>query len=457
LKKIHFIAIGGSIMHNLAIALRNKGYEVTGSDDEIFDPAKTLLEKNGLLPKKYGWYPENISTDLDAVILGMHARPDNPELIRTQELSVKIYSFPEYAFEQSKNKTRMVIGGSHGKTSITSMIMHALKTAGKDFDYLVGARLSGFDLTVKFSDAAIVVIEGDEYLSSPIDRRPKFHLYKPHIAVLSGIAWDHINVFPTFENYVEQFRIFIQSIEKGGILFYSSDDETLKKIVEEDQSEINKIAYTTPEFTIEHGITWLGSGENRIPLKVFGKHNLQNIEAARMVCLLCGLTDQEFLKAISSFSGASNRLQLLAANESTSVFKDFAHAPSKLKATIAAVKEQFSERKLTACIELHTFSSLNKKFLSEYSHSLDQADVGIVYFNPHTLEMKKLPAISKVEIQQAFQNDQLLVFNDSGLLNDYLRKQSWVNHNLLMMSSGNFDRLDLSDLATFAASDPNPK
>ncbi len=457
MKKIHFIAIGGSIMHNLAIALRNKGYEVTGSDDEIFDPAKTLLEKNGLLPKKYGWYPENISTDLDAVILGMHARPDNPELIRTQELSVKIYSFPEYAFEQSKNKTRMVIGGSHGKTSITSMIMHALKTAGKDFDYLVGARLSGFDLTVKFSDAAIVVIEGDEYLSSPIDRRPKFHLYKPHIAVLSGIAWDHINVFPTFENYVEQFRIFIQSIEKGGILFYSSDDETLKKIVEEDQSEINKIAYTTPEFTIEHGITWLGSGENRIPLKVFGKHNLQNIEAARMVCLLCGLTDQEFLKAISSFSGASNRLQLLAANESTSVFKDFAHAPSKLKATIAAVKEQFSERKLTACIELHTFSSLNKKFLSEYSHSLDQADVGIVYFNPHTLEMKKLPAISKVEIQQAFQNDQLLVFNDSGLLNDYLRKQSWVNHNLLMMSSGNFDRLDLSDLATFAASDPNPK
>lgn len=457
MKKIHFIAIGGSIMHNLACALRNKGYEVTGSDDEIFDPAKTLLEKSGLLPEKYGWYPENISTGLDAVILGMHARSDNPELIRAQELGLKIYSFPEYAFEQSKNKTRIVIGGSHGKTSITSMIMHVLKTAGKDFDYLVGARLNGFDLAVKFSDAPMIVIEGDEYLSSPIDRRPKFHLYKPHIAVLSGIAWDHINVFPTFGNYVEQFRIFIQSIEKGGILFYSSEDQTLSKIVQEDNSEINKIPYSTPEFMIENGITFLVSGNGRVTLKVFGKHNLQNLEVARMVCLLCGLTDELFLKSISTFTGASNRLQLLAANERTSFFKDFAHAPSKLKATIAAVKEQFPDRKLTACIELHTFSSLNKKFLSEYAHSIDRADVGIIYFNPHTLEMKKLPALSETDIKQAFQNNHLLVFNKIEPLNSYLRKQSWMNHNLLMMSSGNFDGLDLSDLATFVASDPSPE
>ncbi|GAB3906868.1 UDP-N-acetylmuramate--L-alanine ligase [Mucilaginibacter boryungensis] len=446
--RVHFIAIGGSAMHNLAIALHNKGFDVSGSDDVLFEPSRTRLEKYGILPQQNGWYPEKITTDIDAVILGMHARTDNPELLKAQELGLKIYSYPEYIYEQSKDKLRIVIGGSHGKTTITSMILHVLQQAGKDFDYLVGAQLAGFETMVKLTDAPVIVIEGDEYLASPIDRRPKFHLYKANIGVISGIAWDHINVFPTFDSYVEQFRLFIKTIQAGGTLIYSKTDTVLNEAVEaDDTTSVTKIPYQLPQYQIDNGVTSIVSDGKQYPLEIFGEHNLLNAEAARLVCKQLGISTGDFYQALTKFKGAARRLELLGKNESTNIYKDFAHSPSKLQATIQAVKNQFLDRKLVACIELHTFSSLNKDFLSQYAGTLDAATEAIVFIDSKTFEQKKMEPYDASVVKKAFDKDDLLFFNDPGELKKYLERIEINGKNLLLMSSGNFGGIDLAALA----------
>lgn len=435
-------------MHNLAIALYKKGYLVTGSDDEIFEPSKGRLAKYGLLPYKDGWDEENIHSGLDAVILGMHAKADNPELLKAEKIGLRIYSYPEFLYEQAKNKTRVVIGGSHGKTTITAMILHVLRVNGVDCDYMVGAQLEGFDVMVKLTEEApVMIFEGDEYLTSPIDRRPKFHLYMPDIALLSGIAWDHINVFPTFENYIEQFTTFIKLITPGGKLIYCNEDEELRKICPLVRTDIDLLPYSFADHFIREGKTFVRYNDDTIPLELFGRHNLLNMNGARIVCNQLGIDDDHFYKAIRSFKGASKRLELVRKNDQTSVFKDFAHSPSKLQATIKAVKEQFPERKLVACMELHTYSSLSKEFLSHYRGTMDLADEAIVYFNPHAIQIKKLPDLTPEQVRLGFSNEKLEIFNDSKLLSERLLAENWKNKNLLMMSSGDFDGTDLSDLA----------
>ena len=446
--KVHFIAIGGSAMHNLAISLCKKAYQISGSDDEIFEPSRSRLEKHGILPEKFGWDLDKITPELDAIILGMHARNDNPELIRARELNLKIYSYPEYLYEQTKNKIRVVIGGSHGKTTITSMIMHVLKYHKKTFDYMVGAQIEGFETMVSISDdAPVAIFEGDEYLSSPIDRRPKFHLYNPNIAVISGIAWDHINVFPTFENYKEQFSIFIDKIKEGGSLFYCNLDTVLNEVVRKSENNIKKSGYGIHPYISKNGITYLLHEDNEIPLKIFGEHNLQNITAAKLVCNQLDISDTEFYEAITLFKGAANRLEILAENNSTKIFKDFAHSPSKLKATVNAVKDQYSQKQLCAVMELHTFSSLNADFLDEYKDSMNKSDIAIVYFNPKVIEHKQLQAISKEQVRRAFNNDFLKVFTDQKKLIDFIKQTDFLNKNLLLMSSGNFSGIDLKKFA----------
>jgi UDP-N-acetylmuramate: L-alanyl-gamma-D-glutamyl-meso-diaminopimelate ligase len=445
---VHFIAIGGSAMHNLAIALKKKGSHVTGSDDEIFEPAKSRLRKYDLLPEEEGWFPERITKDLDAIILGMHARADNPELLKAQELGIKVYSYPEFLYEQAKNKRRVVIGGSHGKTTITAMILHVLQTVGKECDYMVGAQLEGFEVMVKLtSTAPIMVFEGDEYLTSPIDRRPKFHLYMPDIALISGIAWDHMNVFPTFDNYIEQFRIFARLVSKNGKLIYCTEDKIVAEAVKSADDSVELIGYGLPENKLENGITCLITPFGDISLKVFGHHNLLNLNGALEVCRQLGVADQDFYKAISSFKGASNRLESIGKNSHTMIFRDFAHSPSKLKATTSAVKEQFPNRKLVACMELHTYSSLSQAFLEQYAGAMDAAELPLVFFNPHALAIKKLPPITPEQVKIAFGRKDILVFTDSDQLFDLLQSMDWKNKNLLMMSSGDFGGKDVKEFA----------
>ncbi|MCC6601403.1 MAG: peptidoglycan synthetase [Crocinitomicaceae bacterium] len=446
--KVHLIAIGGSAMHNLAIALHQKGFIVTGSDDEIVEPSFSRLSRHGLLPKEIGWFARNVTDDLDAVIIGMHARKDNPELLKAEKIGLKIFSYPEYLYEQTKEKTRVVIGGSHGKTTITAMILHALKENKVECDYMVGAQLDGFDCMVKLSlEAKIAVLEGDEYLSSPIDLRPKFHLYFPDIALISGIAWDHINVFPTFENYVEQFRIFLHKITKGGSLIYADTDPVLKQLCDTCHGEYEKYPYREFPNEIVDGTTYLNTQYGKVPLLIFGNHNLQNLNGALLVCRRLGLTDKQFFDAIRTFKGAARRLELVKKNDSVAVYKDFAHSPSKLKATTTALKEQFPGRKLVACMELHTFSSLNARFLEEYKGSMDKADEAVIYFNPHTIEHKKLPPITVEQVREAFGTDRLRVFTDSKKLKEEILSKDWHRSNLLLMTSGNFDGIDFNELA----------
>ena len=432
-------------MHNLALALQKNNFEITGSDDEIFEPSYSRLAAKGLLPRQMGWNTDNITKELDAIILGMHAREDNPELIKARELGLKIYSYPEYIYENSKNKQRVVIAGSHGKTSITSMILHVLKSINKPFDYLVGAKLEGFDNMVQLSNAPVIVIEGDEYLASPIDRVPKFMHYKHHIGIISGVAWDHINVFPTFEEYKEQFYAFARMTPKAGSLFYSASDAELKGLEKEKLGDITLKGYGVHEHTIKDGITYLKHKDKTYQIDIFGEHNLMNINAALHVTKLLGVDDEEFYTAIQSFKGASNRLEIVAKNAHTTVFRDFAHAPSKLKATTAAVKKQFPNRKLIACLELHTFSSLNKAFLSQYKDTFNLPDESIVYFNPETLKHKRLAEISIEDVKAAFGNNTLLVFNDSKALQKHLLDKDYSHANLLMMSSGTYDGINMSE------------
>ncbi|KAA9327587.1 peptidoglycan synthetase [Hymenobacter busanensis] len=448
-RRVHLIAVGGSIMHNLALALHRQGVHVTGSDDEIFDPARTRLAAAGLLPDEEGWNAERITSDLDAVIVGMHAHPDNPELHRAQELGVRIFSFPEFIYEASKDKQRIVIGGSHGKTSITSLILHVLRHHGREFDFAVGAQLEGFDLMVKLTDSApIIIIEGDEYLSSPVDRRPKFHLYQHHIGVISGISWDHINVFPTEENYREQFAIFARMTPKAGALIFDQDDEQAQLVSVPSNPDVKYIGYRPHEHVIKNGITSLVTKKDElVPIQVFGEHNLRNISAAKEVCKQLGIKGKDFYEAVATFKGAARRLELVKQSNTSVVYKDFAHAPSKLKATANALKQQFPKRKLVACLELHTFSSLNPAFLPQYEGTFDAPDVAVVYFNPHVLEHKRLPPLSPAQVAEAFQRPDVQVFTDSKQLATFLQQQDWHDANLLMMSSGTFDGLDLAQLA----------
>ncbi|WP_443632461.1 Mur ligase family protein [Candidatus Marifrigoribacter sp. Uisw_064] len=444
---IHFIAIGGSAMHNLAIALHLKGEHITGSDDEIFDPSKSRLASHGLLPDAFGWFSEKISSNLDAVVVGMHAKKDNPELLKAQDLGLKIYSYPEFLYEQSKNKTRVVIGGSHGKTTITSMILHVMHYYDKDVDYMVGAQLEGFDVMVKLTkENDFIVLEGDEYLSSPIDRRPKFHLYQPNIALISGIAWDHINVFPTFEGYVEQFSIFVDSIVKGGTITYNEEDLALKEVVEASENTIRKFPYKTPEYTVENGVTLLATEDGPMPVEVFGKHNLNNLAGAKWICQQMGVDEADFYEAISTFQGASKRLEKIAESTTSISYKDFAHSPSKVKATTEALKAQFPTRKLIACLELHTYSSLNPKFLTEYKGALDAADVAVVFYSPHAVEIKKLEAISSQQIADAFQREDLVIFTEPKGFKDFLFSQEFNESSLLLMSSGDYGGLDFEEV-----------
>ncbi|MBR1769833.1 MAG: peptidoglycan synthetase [Bacteroidales bacterium] len=446
--RVHFIAIGGSAMHNLAIALSLKGYEVSGSDDEIFSPAKERLEKYSLLPKSIGWNPERITSDLDAVILGMHAKEDNPELIRAKELNLKIYSYPEFLYEMSKDKIRIVIGGSHGKTTTTAMILHAMKANGIETDYMVGAVLEGFEVMVKItSDARYMVLEGDEYLTSTLDRRPKFHLYKPNIGVITGIAWDHINVFPTFENYCEQFQIFADKTEPNGTLIYCSEDKNVKLIAEHSRQDIKKEPYGILPYKTDNGNTYIIYKEKAYPIQVFGKHNILNLHAALLVCKSIGIKEEDFLTSMQSFKGAGKRLELVKKNNTVSIFKDFAHSPSKLKATTEAVKEWFPKRKLIACMELHTYSSLSENFLKQYNGTMDKADIPMVYYNHHALELKRLPEIKKEDVYKAFGSKELRVYTDKDKMLEDIRKTEMKDVCILMMSSGNFDGLDFNEFA----------
>jgi UDP-N-acetylmuramate: L-alanyl-gamma-D-glutamyl-meso-diaminopimelate ligase len=445
--RTHFIAIGGAAMHNLALAMHNKGYQVTGSDDAIFEPSKSRLEKKGLLPVELGWFPDKITTDIEAVILGMHAKADNPELVKATALGLKIYSYPEFLYEQSKNKTRVVIGGSHGKTTITSMILHVMHYHNIEVDYMVGAQLEGFDTMVHLTeDNDFIVLEGDEYLSSPIDRRPKFHLYKPNIALLSGIAWDHINVFPTFENYVEQFEIFVNQITKGGILVYNEEDETVKKVVEETTNTIRKIAYQTPSYTVEDGTTLLDTPEGPMPIEVFGAHNLNNLAGAKWICQNMGVDEADFYEAIASFRGASKRLEKIAEGKGKVAYKDFAHSPSKVSATTKAVKAQYPNRKLVACLELHTYSSLNAEFLKEYEGALDAADVAVVFYSPDAVKIKQLEEVTYDQIAQSFKRDDLIIYTNSQEFKDFLFSYDLTNSALLLMSSGNYGGLNFDEV-----------
>ena len=447
---IHFIAIGGAVMHNLALALHTQGHKVTGSDDEVFDPALSRLKKAGILPQNLGWYPEKINSSIDAIILGMHAHADNPELAKAKELGLRIYSFPEYIYEQSKNKKRVVIGGSHGKTTITSMIMHVLQATGKDFDYMVGSKLEGFELMVKLTDSApVIILEGDEYPDSALNKTPKFLLYKPDIAFISGIAWDHINVFPTFEKYCEQFQFFIDMVPAHGKIIYNIEDAEVEKVADKTSSGSIKIPYRTPEYVIENGTTYYLHNGNKTSLQVFGKHNLSNMAGAFEVCKQLDVTETEFLSAIKTFTGAANRLEKIASNKQVTVFKDFAHSPSKLKATISAVKEQFEGRKIIACMELHTYSSLNKEFIAEYKNCMDGADVKVVFFNPHTIELKRLEKITNEEVKKLFGHDDLVVLNKKDEIEHFLHQQYFTNSVLLLMSSGTFDGMNLPEMIQF--------
>ncbi len=437
--KVHIIACGGAVMHNMAIALYLMGHQVSGSDDEIFDPALSRLKKHGLAPETFGWFPEKISSDTDIIILGMHARKDNPELARATELGLKIYSFPEYVYEHAINKTRIVIGGSHGKTTTTAMIMHVLKTLGKDFDYLVGSQLEGFDTMVRFSDAPVMVIEGDEYLTSALDPVPKFHKYKPQIALITGIAWDHINVFPTYENYVDQFRIFIDSIMPGGSLAYFSGDKDLSALAE--KATVKASAYNTPNYHIRSGKVVVSKAE-RYTLEIFGEHNLQNAEGARLVCAEIGISEHDFYTALSSFKGTAKRLEKVYDANKLVVYRDFAHSPSKLKATVDAVRNQYPDHHMIAAFELHTFSSLNKEFLPHYQQSMDPADTALVYFNPHVFELKKMQILDKEDIKKAFGEKVEVIDNTEKLISKISTSKSNVLGKpcvLLLMSSGNFD------------------
>lgn len=446
-QRIHFIAIGGSVMHNLAIALQEEGHVISGSDDEIYEPSRSTLSQFNLLPKEYGWFPDKLNSSIDAVILGMHARPDNPELLKAQQAGIPIYSFPAYIYQRSLDKQRVVIAGSHGKTTITALVIHVLNYFKRSFDYAIGARVGGIELTVKLSDAPIIVIEGDEYLASALEQIPKFLLYQHHIGLISGISWDHANVFPTEEEYVRQFDLFADQTPKGGTLIFCEQDSLAMMIGKKERADVTGVTYKAHPHVIENGQAYLKDGKEKIPVQVFGEHNFMNVNAAKELLKKIGITSEQFYEAVTSFKGAKGRLEKIAGNETATFYKDFAHAPSKVKATVKAVKDLFPKTDLVACLELHTFSSLNKKFLPRYKDTLKAAQQAIVYFNPEKVSSKNLEKLEEEDLKKSFAASNLLVFTDAKKLQDHLLQQSWNNKNLVMMSSGTFGDIDMEKIA----------
>ncbi|MBL7812478.1 MAG: peptidoglycan synthetase [Bacteroidetes bacterium] len=437
-KSYHFIAIGGAVMHNLALELLAHGHQITGSDDEIFDPARTRLKNAGILPADLGWFPEKIHTELDGIILGMHARADNPELKLAQELGIRVYSFPEFIYEHSRNKKRIVIGGSHGKTTCTAMLMHVLQHCGMDFDYLVGSQLQGFERMVRISHAPLIVIEGDEYLTSTLHPVPKFHVYKPHLAMLTGIAWDHVNVFPTFGNYLEQFRIFLQTLEPGAKTFWFGGDEHLNQLAEE--LHLQGRAYTEPRYEVSEEGTTVYIGDRTYALRIFGRHNLQNAAGVALLAAELGISEHAFWQAMQNFGGTARRLEKMAETDTCIVYRDFAHAPSKVKATVQAVREQYPGRRLIAVFEVHTFSSLQPGFMREYGGTLAPADAAFVLFDPHVFALKKMQVPEASEIESAFGVGK--AFSQTQELREAVKNELQKGPAvLLLMSSGNFGGL----------------
>ncbi len=458
MKNIHFIAIGGAIMHQLALALLRQGYVVTGSDDEITDPAKGNLSAAGILPQQFGWHPEKISSNLDAVVLGMHAKADNPELVAAKKIGIPIYSFPQYVYEVSKDKKRVVVAGSHGKTTITSMIMHILKHEGMAFDYLVGARVAGFDQSVQLTDAPVIVLEGDEYPASVEEKRPKIFFYHPHISVLSGIAWDHINVFPTYDIYFNQFEQYLAGMNAGTHVFYNNEDSEVQRVIATSGSHLTTLPYQTPPFHYEDGFPVLDTAGGPVKVSVFGRHNLLNMQAAIDVCMTLGVPEKNCYDAIASFGGAARRLEKVKEEKNLLVYRDFAHAPSKLRATLNAVREAYPAHHLVACFELHTFSSLNEQFLSEYAHSMDAADDAIVYFSHHALDLKGLPHLDTDTVKKYFARNDIHITDEKQQLEEMVKKivsdKTKANSSeerpvfLLLMSSGTFDGIDWNTVSS---------
>ena len=447
MKRYHFIAIGGSAMNSLAIALKEHGNQISGSDDAIFDPSRTKLIKAGIYPEKMGWYPEKISTDLDAVILGMHAKADNLELLAAQRLELKIYSYPEFIAHFANQKTRVVIAGSHGKTTISAMVLHVLNYHDRSVDFMLGGQLSGYDNSVSLTKKNdFILLEGDEYLSSPIDSSPKFHHYKPQIALISGISWDHVNVFKTLADYNKQFEIFINSITPGGVLVYNKDDSVLNAMVDASENTIRKETYHTAAHFIDSGCTYLKTDEGALPLEIFGEHNMSNLSGAKWICQLIGVEQDDFYQAITSFKGAANRLEKITASRNRFLFKDFAHSPSKVTATTAAVRKQFEEFKLIACLELHTFSSLDNKFINNYRDSLSLSDIPIIFYDPEALIIKNRHPIKEKQIKEAFNDYRIKIFIKPKTLEDFLLKQDYHQTILLMMSSGNYGDINWNNL-----------
>ncbi|MDF1696654.1 MAG: Mur ligase family protein [Saprospiraceae bacterium] len=443
--RVHFIAIGGSAMHNLALALHDSGHIITGSDDEIYEPSRSRLEQEGLLPEQFGWYTDKIEPNIDAIILGMHARANNPELLRAQEMGIKIYSYPEFIAEQCRDKIRVVVAGSHGKTTTTSIIMHVLSEAGQEYDYLVGAQLEGFDRMVKLSDAGIIILEGDEYLSSPIDRRPKMMHYDPTIAIITGVAWDHINVFPTIEDYVSQFEQFVHTMKDDATLYYYEKDMHLTRIMEGGSHVCQAVPYDQIQLDDTNHVHVAG---HDYKINLIGNHNLQNIKAAELVCSQLGISLSTFYEGIESFTGANKRLEQWRNTENGvgNIFLDFAHAPSKVKATTEAVRDWYPKAKLTAVLELHTFSSLNKDFIPQYKGALAAADEAVVFFSSHALKMKNMPELENDFIHEVFEHSNLKVISEKDELKEHLSQINVNETNLLLMTSGNFDKLPLKSI-----------
>lgn len=447
-QRIHLIAIGGSIMHNLALALDNQGHIVTGSDDQIFEPALTRLTTHGLLPARMGWYPEKITTDLDLIILGMHAKSTNPELARALELGIPIVSFPEYVARSSADKMRIVVAGSHGKTTTTSMLMHLFKALGKSFDYLVGAGIEGFDRMVSLTEAPYIIIEGDEYLSSCLDSRPKFLHYNPQIAIITGIAWDHYNVFPTLELYHKSFADFILSMKEGSTLFYFEEDEALTNLVNDHGKHLNAYSYGAVPHVWQNGQSYIRDGELLFATSVFGSHNFQNMQAVISVCTQLGFPRQEVVEALSSFKGSRKRMELLAEGNGKAAYLDFAHSPSKVRATLNAFREKYPEKKILTIIELHTYSSLNLDFLPQYAGSLKDTDHAIVYYDSHALAIKNMNPLSEPDIKNSFKREDIDVISHINELEDKILRLRQGTDILIFMGSGNFGDLDLRKVAT---------
>lgn len=437
--KFHFIAIGGAVMHNLALELHHHGHQISGSDDEIFDPAKTRLSNAGLLPEKFGWFPDKISSELDAVVLGMHARADNPELIRAKELNLPVYSFPGFIYEQSKDKKRVVIAGSHGKTTCTAMLIHVLTNAGMDIDYLVGSQLPGFERMVRLSDAPVIIIEGDEYLTSALDPVPKFHIYKPHLAMITGIAWDHVNVFPTFDIYKQQFSLFERSMMPDAGLFWFGEDADLSEMSK--TFSVQHESYGTPDYiSTDNGTTVRYDGKE-YELSLFGRHNLQNAEGVRKLAEQLGISGHDFWFHMQSFQGTAKRLEKVYDAGNMVIFRDFAHAPSKVKASVSAVREQFPGHRFIAVFELHTYSSLQADFLPGYKDTLNPADAAFVLYDPHVFKLKKMPLPPAGNIEKTIGH--CIEFSNPADLLEAVKEEISTEAPtvLLLMSSGNLGGL----------------